>query len=847
MIRNRIVGVVLGAWLSSVGLVMAAPQQTLAPDRISDITNTKHNFASGGGIALPTGQQRDLRAVSQNETCVFCHTPHFANKISGAPLWNRQLSNATYTPYTSSSMQATPAPGAPGGSSKLCLSCHDGTLAIGAVNVANGQGMGVESKHGAGGDGKFTTSDSPSGRLKLPDSIAAKETPTQFDMRGTRAGQIQDGRGAETGYTPNLDRDLTNDHPISFVYNAALASATGEKELYAPGDLTGDGKAIVANRISSNQAGGALSQITRPALPLESGKVECGTCHDPHIRGTGADEAVNVKFLRLNRFQKSTPSPEGVFSMAGDINCVACHKKSGWSGSAHANRAVATHRYTDSAADTREFPRGSTVWEASCLNCHDNHTVSGARRLLREGTDSLVTPKSGGNAAQEETCYQCHTNIAATVLQSGAQAVADIKTAFESQTHMPIKTADTETHDVISADLEEPRAKLGASGNLANRHVECSDCHNPHRVVKNQLFNSDPAVPDLAGTHVHSSGALHTNLASGSLKGTVGVEPVYAGSEFTTKPTVFEEKKGNPVVSASTLVASAHVTREYQVCFRCHSTYGIDSPANLGAASGGTASGTNGMTAYTDQAMEFQAPVGHEGEVTAVGTGAVAAANNHRSWHPVMAPTARTAGASAYLSPFDHAGGAGVQTMYCSDCHGSSSAPGTVTPSVGDAWGPHGSNHDFILKGTWSGQAGVSETDNLCSKCHSADQYASAATSPIKSSGFSCASPCVTAPDGGMSANLHVLHMKQGPATGRCMNCHTAVPHGWKNKGLLVNLNDVGPEAGFAVGTAPAYTADTSPPSYTNPPYYNGARLKVENFAVSGQWVKANCTGCHTP
>jgi len=119
MIRNRIVGVVLGAWLSSAGLVMAAPQQTLAPDRISDITNTKHNFASGGGIALPTGQQRDMRAVSQNETCVFCHTPHFATNGPGAPLWNRQLSSATYTPYTSSSMQASPAPGAPGGSSKL--------------------------------------------------------------------------------------------------------------------------------------------------------------------------------------------------------------------------------------------------------------------------------------------------------------------------------------------------------------------------------------------------------------------------------------------------------------------------------------------------------------------------------------------------------------------------------------------------------------------------------------------------------------------------------------------------------------------------------------------------------
>jgi hypothetical protein len=103
-------------------------------ERVSDIANTKHNLsATGPGTT---------RATSEDEVCVFCHTPHGATSFPGSPLWNRQLSSQTYTVYTSSSLDAEDIMGQldqPGGSSKLCLSCHDGTLAIGTVNVLGGQ------------------------------------------------------------------------------------------------------------------------------------------------------------------------------------------------------------------------------------------------------------------------------------------------------------------------------------------------------------------------------------------------------------------------------------------------------------------------------------------------------------------------------------------------------------------------------------------------------------------------------------------------------------------------------------------------------------------------------------
>ena len=51
------------------------------------------------------------------------------------PLWNQQLSKATYTPYTSTTYHQTGNTQPPlGVTSSLCLSCHDGTVAVGTTS-----------------------------------------------------------------------------------------------------------------------------------------------------------------------------------------------------------------------------------------------------------------------------------------------------------------------------------------------------------------------------------------------------------------------------------------------------------------------------------------------------------------------------------------------------------------------------------------------------------------------------------------------------------------------------------------------------------------------------------------
>jgi predicted CXXCH cytochrome family protein len=99
-------------------------------------------LSAGAALAGIAGSKHDMRthitgeAQGYDEVCVYCHTPHSGNLA--AQLWNRtNPANGGYTPYTSSTMNATPS-GTIGAGSLLCMSCHDGILAVDALyNLPN--------------------------------------------------------------------------------------------------------------------------------------------------------------------------------------------------------------------------------------------------------------------------------------------------------------------------------------------------------------------------------------------------------------------------------------------------------------------------------------------------------------------------------------------------------------------------------------------------------------------------------------------------------------------------------------------------------------------------------------
>jgi predicted CXXCH cytochrome family protein len=143
-------------WMAAMLLLFAA-----RPGIAGSITGSLHDFTTS--------------AWSGGRICVACHTPHKADmSVSDAPLWNHRNSTQSYTLYTSTSLNATM--GQPGSTSKLCLSCHDGTVAVDSFGGATG-----------------TT------------TISAAN---------------------------NIGTTLADDHPIGFTYNTALATADGS--LYDP-------------------------------------------------------------------------------------------------------------------------------------------------------------------------------------------------------------------------------------------------------------------------------------------------------------------------------------------------------------------------------------------------------------------------------------------------------------------------------------------------------------------------------------------------------------------------------------------------------------------------------------
>lgn len=191
---------------------------------------------STNSFAVITGSAHDFSAQSWsggNQICLPCHTPHNADATI-KPLWNHALTTASFTTYSNSTMQATV--GSPDGASKLCLSCHDGTVALDNY-----------------GGNTYTT-------------------PDVF-MTGTEL----------------LGTDISNDHPVSFTYNTALATSDGE--LYDP----------------SVKEVGAAGSGTIAAKWLESDKMQCSSCHDVH------NTAGIAKMLRK--------------SNASSALCLTCHNK----------------------------------------------------------------------------------------------------------------------------------------------------------------------------------------------------------------------------------------------------------------------------------------------------------------------------------------------------------------------------------------------------------------------------------------------------------------------------------------------------------------------------------------
>lgn len=220
--------------------------------------------AMAAAPSIMVGEPHDFSNPVSNtsQLCVFCHTPHQTTAAAGQdPLWNHtvQATGITYGVYSSSTMNHTPLEiGGPGNAppnaspSFLCLSCHDGTVGVNSL-------------------------------YNDPNDVGADPT-----LAGGLAWDTDTNNMIDPTYAAYLGTDLTDDHPVNFVYDGA-------------GEVAADGGLETVAAVNA----------AAPGLLRGGNEVHCSSCHDPHD-WDGVD-LVNAAFLRFN--------------MADSELCVHCHAK----------------------------------------------------------------------------------------------------------------------------------------------------------------------------------------------------------------------------------------------------------------------------------------------------------------------------------------------------------------------------------------------------------------------------------------------------------------------------------------------------------------------------------------
>ncbi|MBM3335299.1 hypothetical protein FJY63_11615, partial [Candidatus Sumerlaeota bacterium] len=356
---------------------MVVSARIALPAAQDSVVNSPHNLsASGPGL---------LKAHYEGEVCVFCHTPHGGNVI---PLWNRSLSQAAYITYKSATAKALP--GQPTGASKLCLSCHDGTIALGRLSTR-----------------------------QTPMVVGGAERP-----RGRK----------------NLGADLSDDHPVSMSYNQAL---TADPRRYRALPMP-FGKSLLDenNQVQctschdphNNQHGDFLVMDNR------EGRL-CLVCHNldewflsshntstARWKGSGSnpwpftpyDDVHSNACANCHSMHDAGGAEHLLYSESVAETCYACHNGSVATKDVRADFEKPFRHRVEAAAGGRAKPLGRDfdISRVGCTDCHNPHAAN-ADTAIKPNISGALKDVVGITASgaiveraqfEHEICYKCHSH-----------------------------------------------------------------------------------------------------------------------------------------------------------------------------------------------------------------------------------------------------------------------------------------------------------------------------------------------------------------------------------------------------------------------------------------------------
>jgi predicted CXXCH cytochrome family protein len=454
-------------------------------------------LATGTALGQVTGDvigMHDLGPGSKSpiqgarpDFCAYCHAPHTG---LNAGLWNQALTTQSYTVYTSDTEKNRSTQPLLGHDSNLCLSCHDGTVAVGAT-VAYGQVTTHGSMYSSDVFGSNMQPSHPfslvlpmKDNIDLIASLASKgKTGDPTDAVKLIGGNIE----CTSCHDPHVQaKDKVS---LNFLVRDSskgqmcLACHDPTRQMGAKvNPLAGwatSAHALSTDKIAPQAGVGSYSTVAADA---------CIACHAPH----------------------NASGPSRLLRGANEQDCIACH--SGGSNispaapNVFAEYAAPKIGHPFPSVTNPHDPAESTLLNnnrhATCVDCHNGHAseqvgifppppgirvsqknIAGISAI--DGT-SVINP----SVNQYENCLRCHgTSAGKQIKPIYGYLPARAVSAGDPLNVIPqFATISTSSHPVTHVS-NSPLAQPSLLANMLNldgitrgrsmgTQIFCTDCHN---------------------------------------------------------------------------------------------------------------------------------------------------------------------------------------------------------------------------------------------------------------------------------------------------------------------------------------------------------------------------------
>ena len=419
--------------------------------------------------------------------CGYCHAPHTGLNQG---LWNQTLTTQSYSVYTSDTESNRGTQPTLGEDSNLCLSCHDGTVAVGAT-VAYGQ---VTTRGSMYNSDVFGSNMQPSHPFSLV--LPIKDN---IDLIASLAakGKTGDPTGAVRLIHGNIECSSCHDPHVQakdqVSQNFLVRDSSNGQMCLACHDPTREisgkvnpmaGWATSAHALSTDKIAPQAGVGSYPTVAANA----CISCHAPH------DASGPARLLRGGNEQ----------------DCVACHNGGGNISPpapnvfAEFSAPKVGHPFPNATNphDPTESVLLNNNRHSTCVDCHNAHgseqvgtfSPPPAIRISQQNVAGISatdgTSEMDPAVNQFENCLRCHGTSAGKQVKSiyGYFPVRAVSAGDPLNVIPQFAATSTSSHPVTH-DRNSPLSQPSLLANMLNldgitrgrtmgTRTFCSDCHN---------------------------------------------------------------------------------------------------------------------------------------------------------------------------------------------------------------------------------------------------------------------------------------------------------------------------------------------------------------------------------